>query len=89
VPGGFPPNWGLSISDIGYGYQWWSARAGDHRYNLAWGHGGQQIVLLDRLDIVIVVTSHPFWPQHDAEAWKHELANINLVGNFIKSLPSE
>jgi CubicO group peptidase (beta-lactamase class C family) len=89
VPGGFPPNWGLSISDIGYGYQWWSARAGDHRYNLAWGHGGQQIVLLDQLDMVIVVTSYPFWLQHDAEAWKHELANINLVGNFVKSLPSE
>jgi CubicO group peptidase (beta-lactamase class C family) len=89
VSGGFPPNWGLSISDIGYGYQWWSARAGDHLYNLAWGHGGQQIVLLDEFDMVIVVTAYPFWLQHDAEAWKHELANINLVGKFIKSLPSE
>jgi CubicO group peptidase (beta-lactamase class C family) len=89
VSGGFPPNWGLSISDIGYGYQWWSARAGDHLYNLAWGHGGQQIVLLDEFGMVIVVTSYPFWLQHDAEAWKHELANINLVGKFIKSLPSE
>ena len=87
--GGFPANWGLSISDIGYGYQWWSAKAGDHRLDFAWGHGGQFIVLVDELDMVIVLTSYPFWLQHDEESWKHELANINLVGKFIKSLPSE
>ena len=87
--GGFPANWGLSFRDVGYGYQWWSARVGKHHFDLAWGHGGQLIVLLDELDMVIVVTSYPFWLQHDAEAWKHELANVNLVGEFIKSLPSE
>jgi CubicO group peptidase (beta-lactamase class C family) len=88
VTGGFPANWGLSFRDVGYGYQWWSARVGEHHFDLAWGHGGQLIVLLDELDMVIVVTSYPFWLQHDAEAWKHELANVNLVGEFIKSLPS-
>jgi CubicO group peptidase (beta-lactamase class C family) len=89
VTGGFPANWGLSFRDVGYGYQWWSARVGEHHFDIAWGHGGQLIVLLDELDMVIVVTSYPFWLQHDAEAWKHELANVNLVGEFIKSLPSE
>jgi len=87
--GGFPANWGLSFRDVGYGYQWWSARSGEHHFDLAWGHGGQLIVLLDEFDMVIVVTSYPFYLQHDAEAWKHELANVNLVGEFIKSLPSE
>lgn len=31
---------GRNFNDIGYGYQWWSARAGDHHFNhfnLAWG----------------------------------------------------
>jgi CubicO group peptidase (beta-lactamase class C family) len=78
-----------SFRDIGYGYQWWAARAGNHRFNLAWGHGGQLIVLLGEFDMVIVVTSYPFWLQHDEESWKHELANVNLVGEFIKSLPSK
>jgi CubicO group peptidase (beta-lactamase class C family) len=87
--GGFPANWGLSISDIGYGYQWWSARVGRHHFDFAWGHGGQLIILLDELDMLIVVTSDPFHLQHDDESWKHEKANINLVGEFIKSLPSE
>ena len=87
--GGFPANWGLSFKDIGYGYQWWSARVGKHHFDLAWGHGGQLIILLDELDMVIVTTTYPFWLQHDDESWKHELATINLVGKFIKSLPSD
>jgi hypothetical protein len=72
---------------MGYGYQWWSARVGDHHLDYAAGHGGQLIILLDDLDMVIVVTSAPFYLQHDAEAWKHEQANFNLVGKFIASLP--
>jgi len=80
---------GRNFNDIGYGYQWWSVRAGDHHYNLAWGHGGQQIALLDELDMVIIVTSDPFWLQHDDESWKHEKANLNLVADFIASLSSE
>jgi CubicO group peptidase (beta-lactamase class C family) len=87
--GGFPANWGLSFKDIGYGYQWWSARAGDHRYNLAWGHGGQQIVLLEEFNMVIVVTADPLFGQHGGDAWSHESANLNLVADFIASLPSE
>ena len=75
--------------DLGYGYQWWSARAGDHYFNYASGHGGQYIVLLDKLDMVIVATADPFWQQHDDQSWKHESAVIELVGKFINSLPSE
>jgi len=78
---------GRYLHDIGYGYQWWSARAGDHHFNFAWGHGGQLIILLDELDMVVVVTSDPFYIQHDAESWRHELGNLNLVGKFIRSLP--
>ena len=75
--------------DLGYGYQWWSGRAGDRYFNYASGHGGQYIALLDELDMVIVATSDPFWQQHDDESWKHESAVIALVGKFIKSLPTE
>ncbi len=75
--------------DLGYGYQWWSGRAGDHQFNYALGHGGQTIVLLDELDMVIVTASDPFWQQHDDESWKHESAVIDLVGKFINSLPKE
>ena len=79
----------LSLRDMGYGYGWWTARAGDHHVSFAWGHGGQLIVLLDELDMVIVTTADPFFGQHDGQSWKHEKATINLVADFIASLPDE
>lgn len=75
--------------DLGYGYQWWSGRAGDRYFNYAAGHGGQLIVLLDDLDTIIVTASDPFWQQHDDQSWAHESAIIELVGKFISSLPME
>jgi CubicO group peptidase (beta-lactamase class C family) len=83
---GFRGSYGY-FRDIGYGYQWWSGRAGSRYFNYAAGHGGQYIVLLDELDMVVVATADPFWQQHDDESWKHESAVIELVGEFIKSLP--
>jgi len=75
--------------DIGYGYQWWSANAGKYHVNFAWGHGGQLIVLVDELDMVIVTTSYPFWLEHNDQSWKNEKAIITMVSEFIDSLPSE
>ena len=68
---------GRYFREVGYGYQWWSARAGEHYFNYAAGHGGQLIVLLEDLDMVIVTTAYPFFQQHDGGAWKHEKAIIN------------
>jgi CubicO group peptidase (beta-lactamase class C family) len=78
---------GRNFKDIGYGYQWWSARSGDYNYNLAWGHGGQLIVLVDELEMVLVVAADPFYLVHTGESWKNEKANVNLIGTFIRSIP--
>ncbi|NVJ87254.1 MAG: ankyrin repeat domain-containing protein [Algoriphagus sp.] len=79
---------GRYFKDVGYGYQWWSASVGEHQFNYAWGHGGQLIVILRDLDIVIVTTADPFYGKEaHFNAWKHEQSIINLVGKFIKSLP--
>ena len=75
--------------DIGYGYHWWSATAGDHPVNFAWGHGGQLIVLVDALDLVVVTTADPFWLEHSDKSWKHEKATLSLVADFIASLPAD
>ena len=84
-------NYGSSLAfrDLGYGYGWWTARAGDHDLSFAWGHGGQLIVLLDELEMVIVTTADPFFGQHDEDSWKHEKEAFYLVGEFIESLPGE
>lgn len=80
---------GRYFRDIGYGYQWWSARVDDHHLNYASGHGGNLIVLLDELDIIVVTTADPLYELPAGAGWKYEGAIIDLVGKFIKSLPSE
>lgn len=80
---------GPYFRELGYGYQFWSASVGDHRFDLACGHGGQLIILLDELDMMIVTTTDPFYLQHNDEAWMHEKSTVNLVGKFIKALPKE
>ena len=75
--------------DIGYGYLWWSARAGKHHFDYAWGHGGNLIVLLHELNMVIVTTANPLHGVWVEDAWKKEGAIIDLVGRFIASIPVE
>ncbi|GJL94001.1 MAG: hypothetical protein DHS20C05_04060 [Hyphococcus sp.] len=52
---------GKDVSDEGYGYYWWSAdlNADDKTYRApnAQGGGGQFIILIDELDLVIVSTA--------------------------------
>ena len=46
-------------------------------------------VLLDEFDMVIVTKAEPFFAKHRDNHWKHEKTNLNLVADFIASLPSE
>ena len=84
-------DYGMSLvfKDLGYGYGWWSATVRNHNFNFAWGHGGQLIVLLEDLDMVIVTTAYPFLGEHSGNSWEHESGIMNMVGRFIKTLPSE
>ena len=84
-------NYGMSLvfKDLGYGYGWWTASVGDRDFSFAWGHGGQLIVLLEDLDMVIVTTADPFFAEHSGDSWSHEKAVMNMVGRFIKALPGD
>jgi CubicO group peptidase (beta-lactamase class C family) len=85
--GWFSSKLGHYVRDVGYGYQWWSGRAGAHRFDFAWGHGGQLIVLVHDLNMVVVTTADPLYQLPGEAGWKHEGAIIDLVGRFIESLP--
>ena len=78
-----------SFRELGYGYQWWSAEVGGHHFNYASGHGGNYIILLHDLDMIIVTTADPLYGRDLASegGWKYESAINRVVGDFIKSLP--
>ncbi|MCV2395660.1 beta-lactamase family protein [Actinotalea sp. M2MS4P-6] len=76
------PNWHSS-----YGYQWWLIDAGPWTYDLAWGHGGQQIAVLPEEDLVVVLKADPLWDEHGDGPWGIEKANLNLVANFVAGIP--
>jgi CubicO group peptidase (beta-lactamase class C family) len=80
-----------SFRDIGYGYQWWSATVGRHRFDYACGHGGNYIILLHDLDMIVVTTADPLYGPELAGAggWKYEGAINKEVAGFIKSLPKK
>ena len=80
---------GRYFRDAAYGYQWWSAQVGGRRVHFAWGYGGQLVVLLRDLDLIVVVTTDPFEHQTRRvyEARRDEQAAFNLVGKFLQSLP--
>jgi CubicO group peptidase (beta-lactamase class C family) len=73
------------IHQLGYGFLWWSGISGNYHYNFAWGHGGQMIVIIQGLNMVIVTTAAP-QPGFDNSAWQKEKAVMELVGRFIEQL---
>jgi CubicO group peptidase (beta-lactamase class C family) len=77
------------LRDLGYGYFWWSASSGSHEFNYAWGHGGNLIVLIHDLDMVIVTTADNLPGLSGNESWPKESAIIDVVGRFIQSLPAQ
>jgi CubicO group peptidase (beta-lactamase class C family) len=44
---------------IGYGYQWWLREQGGYESYMAIGYGGQYIVVIPELDLVVVLTGAP------------------------------
>jgi len=75
-----------AISQLEYGYLWWSGVSGSHRFNFAWGHGGQMICVIQDLDMVIVTTATGLGGQFGQDAWRQESQVLELAGRLIASL---
>lgn len=69
------------FEDFGYGYQWWLAKAGGYDVYFALGHGGQVIVNVPELDMVIVTTAD--WEVSPEVSGFQINAMLNLIDNFI------
>jgi CubicO group peptidase (beta-lactamase class C family) len=73
------------ISDLKYGYLWWSGTSGSHQIWFAWGHGGQLVVIIQDLNMVVVATAQ-YPPLFDDAAWPESKAVMELVGRFVSNL---
>lgn len=74
-----------NMTNINYGYLWWSATSGDHSFDFAWGNGGQLIILLKEHNMIIVTTAYHL--TFDERGWQRHKLVLEMVGEFITSLP--
>jgi CubicO group peptidase (beta-lactamase class C family) len=80
------------VSGTGYGYQWWSGalKVKDRDINTyyAGGHGGQYIVLIPELDLIIVTTSE--WKENNAGDFRAASIMENyIVPAFLNTGPKK
>ena len=73
-------NWGV-LKNIGYGYLWWLGQIGEYQIYTAIGHGGQFVLCVPTLNLIIATNaaSNIWWD----EANEQELAILDIVGNYI------
>ena len=78
--GGSSTVWG-SLSNGGYGYLWWLGKIAGEKIFFALGHGGQYIICVPDLDMIVVATSNPYldWDISD----EHERAVLQIIEDKI------
>jgi len=67
------------IKDLGYGYLWWNGRFGDIPVYFASGIGGQWILNIPVLDMVIVATMNTYTEKD----WQQGESFITIVDKYI------
>ena len=69
---------------MGYGYLWWSGNLSGHRFWTAWGHGGQFILLVPGLKMVVITTSD--WKVSSTSGYNNALAAAGIIAEFLATL---
>lgn len=69
------------LTDIGYGYLWWLGKMSGYNLHTAWGYGGQFVMLIPGLELLIVINSQSDvnWDVADTQ----ELSILNLIRDHI------
>ena len=74
------PDWYYTV-EMGYGYYWWLGSIHDYRFFLAAGHGGQIIMNIPDLDMILVTTSESevSWARSDEQYG----IILSIISNYI------
>jgi len=72
--------WG-ELHDYNYGYLWWMGRIRDYEVFLEIGYGGQNVINIPALNMVIVTTAH-YGVDWDRADWQ-EREVLNVIANYI------
>ena len=70
-----------SLKGISYGYLWWIVPDAPEPFYFAWGHGGQYIVVVPELNLVIVATSN--WRGAGEQAGRYERLTMGMLVEYI------
>lgn len=72
--------WGV-MKNVGYGYLWWLGKINDYEIFTAIGHGGQFVLCVPDLNLIVATNANSdiWWEEASAQ----ELAILNIIGNYI------
>jgi len=68
------------MTDVGYGFQWWTGKVREHALYFASGFGGQWIVVIPDLEMVVVSMMNA---DLETEGWLNMEFLIELLDRFI------
>ena len=74
------------FAELDYGCLWWSSRVGNTPIRFAWGHGGQLIILVHDINMVVVTTADHLPGEFGDTAWQKTKVIMELAGRFIASV---
>lgn len=78
--GGSSSTWG-SLTNGGYGYMWWLGQVAGQKIYFALGHGGQYVICIPKLNMIVAVTSNPYFNWNEADI--HERAVLQIISDYI------
>ena len=78
--GGSSTSWG-SLNEVGYGYFWWLGKLAGRKVFFALGHGGQYVLCVPDLNMIVAATSYPNFDWVTAD--QHERAVLQIISDYI------
>lgn len=72
--------WG-NLNKVGYGYLWWLGEVNGYKVFMALGHGGQFVLCVPQLNLIVAVQSYPNSDWTTADFQEREV--LNIIATYI------